>query len=101
MSEKDSVSFRHTVTPGEAASFLEALAKSLREGSSLLESGESSIGLQFGPAIKVELDAESDPDKGKGSIEFSLRWRGAEQVDAAPSLVIVPGALVPTAAAEE
>jgi amphi-Trp domain-containing protein len=101
MSQKDSLEFRNTVTRGEAAGFLESLAKSLREGSSLLESGDKSLGLQIGNEVKVSLDVESDSEKGKGAIELSLSWRLAEPNEAPPSLVIVPGALVPAAAAED
>jgi amphi-Trp domain-containing protein len=95
MSKKDSLAFRDTVSPGEAAGFLEALAKSLREGSSLLESGDQSIGLQIGSTVKIDLEASSDAEKGKGTIDLSLSWRMEEQTEAPPSLVIVPGALVP------
>jgi len=98
MSQKDAIEFRNTVTRGEAAGFLESLAKSLREGSSLLESGDKSLGIQIGSEVKIDLEVESDPEKGKGAIELSLSWRLTEPSAAPPSLVIVPGALVPAAA---
>jgi amphi-Trp domain-containing protein len=98
MAQKDSLAFRNTVPSSDAAGILESIAKALREGSALLESGDKSIGLQIGPTIKVELDASSDPEKGKGAIELSLSWRVEEQAEAPPSLEIVPGALIPAAA---
>ncbi len=95
MSKKDAIEFSDSVPPAEAAGFLEAIAKSLRQGSSLLESGDQSLGLQIGKTVKLEIEAQSDPIKGKGSIEVSLSWRMEEPATTPPSLVIVPGALVP------
>jgi amphi-Trp domain-containing protein len=95
MAKKDAIEFNDTVAPEEAAKFLEAIAKSLRKGSSLLESGDQSLGLAIGKTVKLEIGAESDPIKGKGSIEVSLSWRMEEQAAPPPSLVIVPGAPVP------
>jgi amphi-Trp domain-containing protein len=101
MSKKDTLEFSDSIAPSEAAQFLEAIAKSLREGSSLLESGDQSLGLQIGKTVKLSLEAQSDAEKGKGSIEVSLSWRMEEPAEAPRSLVIVPGALVPTGAAAD
>jgi amphi-Trp domain-containing protein len=99
MAEKESLEFSAVVSADEAAGYLEALARSCREGTALLESGDKSIALEVGRDVKLALDAETDPAKGKGSIDISLSWRVAEQVEAPPSLVIVAG--TPTAAAAE
>jgi amphi-Trp domain-containing protein len=101
MSDKETLAFQDTVSAKEAAGFLEALAKSLREGSVLLESGDTSLGLQIGSEIKVDLQAQSNAEKKKGAIELTLSWRAAEQVETPPSLEIVPGALVPAGTAAE
>jgi amphi-Trp domain-containing protein len=90
--EKGSIEFGALVSADEAADYLEALAQSCREGSTLLESGDRSLVLEVGRDVKLELEAEADPAKGKGSIEISLSWRVAEQVETPPSLVIVAGA---------
>jgi amphi-Trp domain-containing protein len=92
--ERESLEFANTVSRAEAAGFLEALAKSLREGSSLFESGDQSLAFQISPQVKMELKAKSSPEDGKGSIEIELKWRSEQQEETPPSLVIVPGALV-------
>ncbi len=101
MASKDSVEFSAQVSAEEAAGYLEALARSLREGRALLESGDKSISLELGPSIKLDLEAESDPAKGKSSIDLSLSWRAAEQAVAAPSLLIVAGGQLHPGSAEE
>jgi amphi-Trp domain-containing protein len=101
MSSKDSVEFSAQVSAEEAAGYLEALARSLREGRALLESGDRSISLELGPSIKLELEAASDPEKGKSTIDVSLSWRAAEPAVAAPSLLIVAGGHAPVAAGED
>jgi amphi-Trp domain-containing protein len=101
MSEKLSLEFSASVSPQEAAGYLEALARSLREGSALLESGDQSLRLEMGSNVKLKLEADTDPDKGKGSLDVSLSWRLAEQAEAPASLVIVAGAPVPAGVAAE
>jgi amphi-Trp domain-containing protein len=101
MSDKLSLEFSASVSPDEAASYLEALARSLREGSVLLESGDQSLRLEMGSNVKVKLEAETDPEKGKGSLDVSLSWRLAAEVEAPASLVIVAGAPEPVGVASE
>jgi amphi-Trp domain-containing protein len=101
MSDKESLGFKNTVSPLEAADFLESLAKSLREGSSLLESGDQSIGLRFGEEVRLDLAVESDTAKGKGTLELALKWRAEPAEASQPTLVIVPGALVPANGSSE
>ncbi|HEY7268505.1 MAG TPA: amphi-Trp domain-containing protein [Dehalococcoidia bacterium] len=96
MASKDSLEFSAQVSADEAAEYLEALARSLREGRALFESGDRSISLELGPSVKIELEAESDPTKGKSSVDLSLSWRAAEPVMAAPSLTIVAGGQGPS-----
>jgi amphi-Trp domain-containing protein len=95
--EKGSMEFTAQVSADEAADYLEAIANACREGSALLESGDKSLTIEVGRDVKIELDAQTDPVKGKGSIDFSLSWRVAEQAETPPSLVIVAGAPAPTA----
>jgi amphi-Trp domain-containing protein len=86
------------VAAGEAAAFLENIAKSLREGSTLLESGDQSLSLRIGPTVEMELEAKSKPEKGKGSIELKISWETEPVAESPRTLEIVPGALVPAAA---
>jgi amphi-Trp domain-containing protein len=101
MAHKESVEFSGQVSAEEAAGYLETLARSLREGRALFESGDKSVGLELGPSLKIELEAETDPEKGKSSIELSLSWRAAEPAVAAPSLLIIAGGQVPVGTGED
>jgi amphi-Trp domain-containing protein len=97
-SSKEELEFKSEVPAAEAAAFLENLAKSLREGSTLLESGDQSLSLRIGSTVELELEASSKPEKGKGEIELKISWE-TDPITAAPrTLEIVPGALVPAAA---
>jgi amphi-Trp domain-containing protein len=101
MAEKESLKFSAAVSPSEAAGYLESLARGLREGRVLLESGSKSLGLELGNQLSIELAAESDPEKAKGEIELTFSWETAREVAPPPSLLIVPGAVVPAGEASE
>lgn len=91
-SPKDKLAYAAQVSPEEAAEYLESLARSLRDGLLLLESGDTSIALEPGRSLQFELEASGDPEKGKHSLELTLAWRAAEQVKPQPTLAIVAGA---------
>src|SRR5262245_12315237 len=101
MSSKDSIEFSSQVGAEEADGYLEALGSSLPEGRALVESGRRPVSLELGPSIKMELEAESDQEKGKSSIEISLSWRAEEPAVAAPSLLIVAGGHMPPAISDD
>jgi amphi-Trp domain-containing protein len=95
MTQKEKVAFTGTVPPQEAAQYLESLAKGLRERAMLLESGDSSITLEVGDDIKIEIEVSTESEKGKSSIEVVLNWRhrrAEEEAPAPPGLLIVAGA---------
>ena len=93
MAEKQSLEFSSDIETKSAASHLEALAKGLRAGHVLLESGDRSLSLDVGGNVNIELEAKSSPEKGKSSIEIKLSWLAAEEVEevAPPSLLIASG----------
>jgi amphi-Trp domain-containing protein len=93
-SDKEELVFKSEVPAAEAAAFLENLAKSLREGSMLLESGDQSLSLHIGQTVEVELEAKAKPEKGKGAIELKISWETEPLAVAPDTLEIVPGALV-------
>lgn len=102
---KERVQFSGTVSAQEAAQYLESLAKGLRERSMLLESGDSSVTIEVGDDVKVEIDASAASEKGKANIDVSLAWRSRRQEEVAPppGLLIIAGAQatdVPAAFAE-
>jgi amphi-Trp domain-containing protein len=98
MSEKQSLEFTSDIDTTAAASHLEALAQGLRDGRILIESGDRSLSLEVGGSVSVELEAKSNPDKGRSSIEVKLSWVAEEEVEEVvpPSLLIASG----TAASE-
>jgi amphi-Trp domain-containing protein len=101
MASKESLDFNANVTAEEAAGYLESLAKSLRKGAALLESGDRSLSLEVGPSVKLELEAETDIAKAKTALVVKLSWRAAETAEAPASLAIVPGARPPAPVDEE
>jgi len=101
MSEKGVLAFKNTVPVDEAAKFLELIAKSLKKGSLLMESGDQSLGVQFGPEMRVRLEAAQDAKDGKGSLELELKWEAGEENGATPTLELVPGGVAPAADVEE
>ncbi len=96
MSDKQSLEFEAKLDAGNAADYLEALAKGLRDGRIIIESGNKSLSLDVGGdiAMELELEAKSNPEKGKASVEFELSWKAVPQVveEAPPSLLITTGA---------
>jgi amphi-Trp domain-containing protein len=91
-SEKQSVEFNGSFEPGAAADYLEALARGLRDGRVLIESGDRSISLDVGTSVELEFEAKTSPEKGKSSIELAFSWLATEPAKAAPaSLLIASG----------
>ncbi len=96
-SSKEALEFSGEVSADEAATFLESIAKSVRQGSTLLESGDQSLSLRIGSTVEVDLVAKSKPEKGKGSLELKISWEAEPVAETPRTLEIVPGALVPAA----
>jgi amphi-Trp domain-containing protein len=93
MAEKQSLEFIGNIDANEAAAYLEALARGLRDGHVLLESGDKSLNIEVGDGVDLEIEAKSNPEKGKSSIELKLGWRIEEPVEeeVPPTLLITSG----------
>jgi amphi-Trp domain-containing protein len=78
MSHKNSVEHTAIVSCEDAAKHLETLADGLRRGRAVIETGDKSLSLDLGGDVKMELEAEIDLRKGKGSIEIAIGWHWAE-----------------------
>jgi amphi-Trp domain-containing protein len=93
-SSKEKIEFAGTVSPQEAAQYLESIAKGLRERSMLLESGNTSLTVEVADEVKIEISAASDADKGKAAVELGLSWRTKRDNESAPppGLLIIAGA---------
>jgi amphi-Trp domain-containing protein len=76
MSEsKRSFEFSMQTNSNEIADYLEGLAGHLRAGTVQLSAGSQSIDLRIGSVMKMEIEAESRPRKGKSSLQLELSWR--------------------------
>ena len=73
---------------GDAAAYMEALAQALRGGELTIESGNRSLTVALGPALRFELEAEHDEGKGTTSVEIELTWNGGQKVGV-PTLTIL------------
>jgi amphi-Trp domain-containing protein len=95
MSDKQSLEFEAKLDAGNAADYFEALARGLRDGRIIIESGNKSLNLEVAGDIvmELELEAKSNPEKGKSSVELELSWKVVPQkVEEAPaSLLITTG----------
>ena len=91
--EKQALEFSSEMETQAAAAHLEALARSLRDGRVLIESGDRSINLEIGRSVNLEFEAKSNAAKGKSSVEIKLEWVAVEEVveEAPPSLLIASG----------
>ena len=96
MSDKQSLEFEAKLDAASAADYLEALSKGLRDGRIIIESGNKSLSLDVAGdiAMEIELEAKSNPEKGKSSVELELSWKVVPQKveEAPPSLLITTGA---------
>jgi amphi-Trp domain-containing protein len=91
--EKQSIEFSSEMETESAAGHLEALAKGLRDGRVLIESGDRSVALETSRNLSLELEARINPEKGKSSLEIKLAWVVEEEMveEAPPSLLIASG----------
>ena len=81
MSDKKSVDFRGKLDASAVAVYLEALARGLRDGRVVLESGEAALELEVGAPVEVELEARYNAQKGRCRVDIELEWH----TDAVPN----------------
>jgi amphi-Trp domain-containing protein len=91
--EKQSLDFTSDMTTLDAAAHLEALARGLRDGRLLVESGDRSLNLEVGRKVNFDFAAKTNPAKGKSAMDIKLNWVAEEEVaeEAPPSLLIASG----------
>jgi amphi-Trp domain-containing protein len=88
-----SLKFRNDLTGTAAALHLEALARGLRDGKVLIESGDKSLTLEVSHELQLDF-AAGQSDKGKAKVEITLSWRAPKAGEEEPtaSLLISTGA---------
>lgn len=79
MGEKKEVSMKSVINKNDAASYLEEMAKALREGKVVVSNNSNSITLNPEDSVEIELEAEAK--KGKESLSIELSWRKEEVQD--------------------
>ncbi|HLF76955.1 MAG TPA: amphi-Trp domain-containing protein [Dehalococcoidia bacterium] len=72
---KQSLEFSSNLNVAAVADYLEELARGLREGHVSLESGSENVALAVAGNVSLELEAKSNTEKGRTSIEIRLDWR--------------------------
>ena len=73
--------FTSKVDSARAADYLETLAQHIRDGSVQLAAGGEAISLAIGTDVKLEIAAEANAEKGKGSLQFELSWKTPAPVE--------------------
>jgi amphi-Trp domain-containing protein len=86
---KQSLEFVSNLTAADVAGYLEDLARGLRRGQVALESGSDYVDLSVGGDVAVELEARSNPDKGRSSIAIRLDWRKRKRRPEAPQALTI------------
>ncbi len=75
MSESDKFEFSSNVGIEQTANYLEKIAEGLRKGVLNLTASGRTLRLEPSGTIKLEIEAESKPLKGKGSLQFEISWK--------------------------
>jgi amphi-Trp domain-containing protein len=88
MGEK-TVSFKRMVDIHEAIAFLEALAKSFREGRIVVEHGDKSLDMTPPSVVVLEIEAKQKKDKTK--FGFEIAWKNDANPEGAEALKISSG----------
>jgi len=87
MAEKGEFDYSIRCDRAQVADHLEILARSFREGQVKLAAGDKSIALVPSPRVKLEVKAETKPEKNKGELRIKVSWK---ENNTAKSLSISP-----------
>lgn len=77
--EKQKISVKKVLEYKEAVGYMEDLAKSLKSGSIVIESGEEHVVMT--PSAQVAIKVEAKVKDGKQKIGFELSWTDAPRAD--------------------
>lgn len=77
--EKQKISVKKVLEYKEAVGYMEDLAKSLKSGSIVIESGEEHVVMT--PSAQVAIKVEAKIKDGKQKIGFELSWTDAPRAD--------------------
>lgn len=91
MSDREKLEYSGRVDAAHLAGYFEALAEALNAGAVRLAVGERSIVLEPQGAIRVEVSASKDVEKGRSSLQVELSWQQQQAEPPAPDLEISAG----------
>lgn len=92
MGDTEKMEFTATVEASRVADYLNRISDGLRRGVLTLASGDRILRLEPTDQVKLELEAESKPEKGKGSLQLEVSWKSKMAV-ATERLEIAAGPL--------
>ena len=91
----DSLKFESEISSTQAAEYLDTLAAGLRDGVVTMESGSESVTLRVADGVSFACSAKASPEKGKATVEVSVKWRTSSgQHAVGPDLLVLPGSQV-------
>lgn len=73
--DKQKFEYAGRIDPGQAAEYLQSIARQVRSGQLRLSAGPESIDLHMAQQLKLELAAEVKQADGKGSLEIEISWK--------------------------
>jgi amphi-Trp domain-containing protein len=76
---REEFEFSTTTRGSQVAEYLNRIADGLRQGTLTLGAGGHGVHLQPGETIRLEIEAESKPDKGTASLQLELSWKLAQE----------------------
>jgi amphi-Trp domain-containing protein len=72
---REEFEFSTTTRATQVAEYLNRIADGLRQGTLTLAASGHAVHLQPGDAVRLEVEAESRPDKGTASLQLDLSWK--------------------------
>lgn len=73
--DREEFEFSTTARAVQVAEYLNRIADGLREGMLTLAASGHAVHLEPNDTIRLEMEAESKPDKGTASLQFELSWK--------------------------
>jgi amphi-Trp domain-containing protein len=78
--DRQELEFATTTRVIQVAEYLNRIADGLRAGALTLEASGQAVHLEPADTLRLEIEAESKPDKGSASLQLELSWKHTHQV---------------------
>ena len=80
--EKEELEFSTTARGAGVAEYLNLIADGLRQGTLTLTANGSTVHLNPADLVRLEVEAESKPEKGTASLQLELSWKHVKEARA-------------------